>query len=280
MLKILFLCAGYGTRLQRDIDTTTGDTYRHLSGRAKALVPIGNKDALLTHWIDQFRQLGLTDFHLITNDFYLKQFTAWAHRHDFDTARIVSDQTVDNTGRIGAVGCIKLAVEHFGLQNAHVLVVAGDTLFLPHHVDLRQVISRFDTLCATRESPSSMVLCYPCADQDVCKTGILDIERSGAPSDHGRVVGMLEKPTLKVAGSLRNACPCFYFLHASQWALLDRFVLETQHLPLDERDATGKYLSWLISRHAVYAVDIGGRCDVGDLASYIETHKAFLLVDE
>ncbi len=71
-MKVLFLCAGYGTRLQRDV-AAQGEQFAHLRHLPKALVPIGCKDALLTDWVDLLRRCSLDDLYLISNDLYLGQ---------------------------------------------------------------------------------------------------------------------------------------------------------------------------------------------------------------
>ncbi|CAO3631606.1 unnamed protein product [Cunninghamella echinulata] len=47
-VKVLILGAGYGTRLQRNLKQSAD--YRHLLGIPKALLPLGDQNALITHW--------------------------------------------------------------------------------------------------------------------------------------------------------------------------------------------------------------------------------------
>jgi NDP-sugar pyrophosphorylase family protein len=49
-MKALILAAGYGTRLGRDLAACQDDTYAHLVGVAKPLLPIAGYP-LITHWI-------------------------------------------------------------------------------------------------------------------------------------------------------------------------------------------------------------------------------------
>ena len=59
-MKAVILAAGFGTRLQRDIENDTSGNYSHLKGVPKPLLPIGNKP-LLTHWVDMLKGITLID---------------------------------------------------------------------------------------------------------------------------------------------------------------------------------------------------------------------------
>ncbi|TNN48131.1 hypothetical protein EYF80_041649 [Liparis tanakae] len=50
---------------------------------------------------------------------------------------------------------------------------------------------------------------------------------------------------------------------------------EKKEAPIDEKDAPGNFVSWLIPREPVYIHQISGRFDVGSLASYIECDLYF-----
>ena len=49
-MKALILAAGYGTRFQRDLSAHQDDSYRHLVGLAKPLLPVAGYP-LVTHWV-------------------------------------------------------------------------------------------------------------------------------------------------------------------------------------------------------------------------------------
>ena len=51
-MDVLILAAGYGTRLQRDIQNDITGKYSHLKGLPKALLPIGNKGTLFKKYHD------------------------------------------------------------------------------------------------------------------------------------------------------------------------------------------------------------------------------------
>ena len=130
---------------------------------------------------------------------------------------------------------------------------------------------------------------WPCGpwNADLPKTGILLLHpHSGAPCTgaegqggqgdvsvpsamYPRIAGFLEKPNPADTPS-RYACPCFYYLHRHALPHLHAFLAEQEGRPLDEYDATGKFIAYLISRVPVHAYPISGRLDIGNLPSYLE----------
>ena len=49
-MHLVVLCAGYGTRLARDIDADPA--YSHLAGIPKPLLPVAGRP-LISHWTDE-----------------------------------------------------------------------------------------------------------------------------------------------------------------------------------------------------------------------------------
>ncbi|KAJ3412041.1 hypothetical protein HDV05_001371 [Chytridiales sp. JEL 0842] len=272
---VLFLAAGYGTRFQRDIENDTTNSYAHLRGVPKALLPL-NGIPLISHWLsilDNSKSTATLEPFIICNDSNHNQFLAWAEKHSFPQNHIYNDKTTSNENRNGAVKDIWLAVEHFGLDSPKyngVLVVAGDTFFL-RDFNLNTFLNR-----AARVSPASFVTYYYVSDSDTWKTGILELEASGDPSCK-KVTGFLEKPGPEITSS-RIACPCFYYLTTDGLRLLNTFLKERTdaNATLEEMDATGKFIGWLIHKHDVYATSISGRLDIGGLPTYLEANDYFL----
>ncbi|KAG0169217.1 hypothetical protein DFQ30_003852 [Apophysomyces sp. BC1015] len=240
--------AGYGTRLQRDLQQSL--TYKHLLGIPKALLPIGNRDALITHWLELFEEHGILkqDIHLVTNDACYDAFCTWADCHEFPLANIVSDGTTTNETRLGAVPDIAFGVCHFGLVD-NVLVVGGDTLFLKDF-DLGRFLGRLSDTC--------LVTTYQVRDEDVHKVGIVET------GDEGVITSFLEKPEPSETES-RSACPCFYLFHHRALGLIHEFVdaCKARNAHKEEFDATGRFLAYLYPRFDVATYPISGRIDVG-----------------
>ncbi|XP_051938010.1 uncharacterized protein zgc:136439 [Hippocampus zosterae] len=262
-MKAVILAAGYGTRLQRDVAADRSGRFAHLVGLAKPLLPVGNR-ALLSHWIRALSAShGPDGIYVVCNALYLSAFQEWASH--FPNVKIVCDQTTNNDERLGAVACLQLAVKHFQIQD-HVMVIGGDTLF-KEDFSLAQIQSRFSELQAECED-NNVVLSYRCRDDETPKYGIVEV-------DHElRAVCMKEKPLPSQTAS-RRACPCFYVLSKKSLPLLDTFLLEKKDAAIQEKDAPGNFVSWLIPRKPVFVHEIGGRFDVGNLRSYVDCDQYF-----
>ncbi|XP_028249869.1 uncharacterized protein LOC114426568 [Parambassis ranga] len=262
-MKAVILAAGYGTRLQRDVAADSSGKFAHLAGIAKPLLPVG-QCALISHWVHALFASGWVDcIYVVTNALYHAAFEEWAAH--FTNVKVLSDQTRNNDERLGAVACLQLAVKHFNIED-HVVVIGGDTLF-KEDFSLSQVKERFADVQAKCED-NCLVLSYQCKDEETHKYGILEVD-----SDL-RVVCMKEKPRHCETQS-RRACPCFYVFSNKSLPLLDTFLNEKKEAPIEEKDAPGNFVSWLIPRKAVYIHQISGRFDVGNLPSYVECDLYF-----
>ncbi|XP_041857372.1 uncharacterized protein zgc:136439 [Melanotaenia boesemani] len=262
-MKAVILAAGYGTRLQRDVATDNSGKFVHLTGVAKPLLPVGHC-ALISHWVQALTASDCVDrIYVVTNALYQAAFEEWAAH--FTNVRILSDQTRTNDERLGAVACLQLAVKHFNIEG-HVVVIGGDTLF-KEDFSLSKVKEKFSDVQRKSED-SCLVLSYHCRDDETQKYGILEV------NEDLRAFCMKEKPLPSETKS-RRACPCFYVLSKKSLPLLDVFLDEKKNAPIEEKDAPGNFVSWIISRKPVYVHQISGRFDVGNLPSYIECDLYF-----
>ncbi|XP_057708434.1 glucose-1-phosphate thymidylyltransferase isoform X2 [Corythoichthys intestinalis] len=262
-MKAVILAAGYGTRLQRDVAADRSGRFAHLVGIAKPLLPVGNR-ALLSHWVQALTASNVVDgIYVVTNALYLPAFEEWAA--NFPNVSIVSDQTRSNDARLGAVACLQLAVKHFQIED-HVFVIGGDTLF-QEDFSLAKLQSRFFELQVECED-NSVLLSYQCRDDETHKYGIVEVDGKL------RALNMKEKP-LPTETKSRRACPCFYVLSKKSLPQLDNFLQDKKDAPMQEKDAPGNFVSWLIPRQPVYVYEIGGRFDVGNLQSYIDCDQYF-----
>ncbi|KAG9349174.1 hypothetical protein JZ751_029498, partial [Albula glossodonta] len=103
--------------------------------------------------------------------------------------------------------------------------------------------NEFSNLMEKRDD-SNLVLSYQCKDEETIKYGILEVD------EHLQVRCMREKPHASETNS-RRACPCFYLLSKKSILLLDTFLDEKKTAPIEEKDAPGNFLSWLISSLAM-----------------------------
>ncbi|XP_069082010.1 uncharacterized protein [Pleurodeles waltl] len=281
-MKVIILGAGYGTRLLKDLQNG-GDEFKHLVGIPKPLLPIGHLP-LISHWMAAFQRSSICDIYLVTNHQYYPKFEEWALQ--YKAVKIVDDGTQKNEERLGAVACLQLAIDTFKISD-HVMVVGGDTLFL-EDFSLHDVISKFQRV-QTEDDQANIVLSYQCKDevavkpsgpshlqlllllflyQETVMYGILETDKNL------RVTAMKEKPSSDQTES-RWACPCFYVLSKNTLPLVQEFLQEKKNAQIEEKDAPGHFISWLVPRKPVYVHPISGRFDVGNLQSYVICNTYF-----
>ncbi|KAJ1531215.1 hypothetical protein HK405_001478 [Cladochytrium tenue] len=231
---------------------------------------------------------------------------AWAAKNGLPSSHVHSDGSTSNETRLGAVRCIALAVEWFGLAKTGlgaayegVLVAAGDTLFL-RDFDLGEFVQ---LARATAADTDCLVTSYTVTDEETRRFGIAEVAAAALGGDEGggavapappggrvdvkRVVAFREKPGPDRTAS-RLACPCFYYFPRTVLArLLGGFMEDAvrRGLALDAVDATGRLLAWAVRREEdgsdgpdlgatsrtntnVWAVPVSGRVDIGNLESY------------
>lgn len=265
-LNVVFLCAGYGTRLEKDIlNCSEEDNSKELLGLPKALLPIDGK-ALITHWIDVLDETKAVDhYFLVTNSKFYNQFVSLSEEYG-KRLSILNDDTTCNEDRMGAVSSINFAIKKFGL-NSDVLVIGSDTLMYSDFV-----VGEFLTEFHRRKLDARLcclVTTYQCKDEDTIKRGILEVDDQSM-----KVKGFLEKPQPSETLS-RSACPCFYMFSSSCFALIERFLEEKKNADMKERDATGNLIKFLTGKCDIYAYPISGRFDVGGLQSYKDCNSYF-----
>jgi dTDP-glucose pyrophosphorylase len=236
-----------------------------LLGIPKALVPLGQRDALITHWIDLFASHGISlqhDIYVVTNAQCHQRFCEWATTHHIPLDHLVSDGTESNETRLGAVPDILFGIEHFHLEQDSILVVGGDTLFL-HDFDLDRFLGSF-------KQDSCLVTTYQVSDQEVHKVGIVET------NEQGIITSFLEKPEA-TSTKARSACPCFYLFHHKSIPIIKEYINQCHeaNAPKEAYDATGKCLAYLYPRFPISTYPISGRIDVGGLDSYIDANEYF-----
>ncbi|XP_050724703.1 uncharacterized protein LOC127002685 isoform X3 [Eriocheir sinensis] len=262
-MRAVFLAAGYGTRLDRDLQDDESGQYSHLVGTPKPLLPVGGLP-LVTHWIRAFDQVPkITSVVVVVNDLHKPRYEAWAEGLTRKVG-IVSDGSRSNEERSGAVACMMIGCE--GEQD-DTLFVAGDTL-LPKDFSLNTLVDKFESLRAHDEK-ACVVLSAPVAEENVSKHGIIEV------GEGDRVINFLEKPDPQDTTS-RLQCPCVYLMSSGSLQHLKDFLEETRTKPLSCRDAPGLFVGVLIQRAPVFAHHVTHRYDVGGLLSYLECCRDFL----
>mmetsp|Transcript_24984 Transcript_24984/g.73382 ORF Transcript_24984/g.73382 Transcript_24984/m.73382 type:complete len:682 (+) Transcript_24984:72-2117(+) len=256
----VILAAGYGSRLQKDIEADPSKQFDHLLGQPKGLLPVGGVP-LLDHWLRSFRDAGnmVGPVIIVTNEFFHRQFTEWAVSRGLGRNVVVNDGTTSNDNRLGACRDLHLALEAKAdiIGDRDVLVVAGDTLFF-QDFSLRAFLQALPP-------DRSGVVTYEIQDAaETRKRGIVEKDHSG------KVTRLLEKPDPSETKS-RSACPAFYAYRHPCKPLLTQFLAEKASEPLDAIDAPGRLLAYLIDKVPVQAVPVSGRFDIGNLGQYRDT---------
>lgn len=266
-MDIVVLGAGYGTRLQRDLSASL--EYQHLLNVPKALLPLGGRP-LLDHWLsDPWILASSSPLFVAVNALYAPLFRRWASQRAFPEDRISVNTSTSNDDRLGSVADLSRTIQHFALgTNRPVMILAGDTLF-HKGTSLEQLVHAFSSFpLAHNGQHPILVTCYPVSSPDQVKSsGILVLDNVDS-NGHGNVAQFLEKPLPSETPS-RLACPLFYILPPACIPLLETFLKEKSNGPLSERDATGKWIAWLVGKYPLRAVPISGRLDIGGLDSYI-----------
>ena len=235
-MKVVLLCAGYATRmypLTRDVP--------------KPLLEVAGAP-ILSHLLARTAGLpGVDEVVVVGNHRFAAQLGAWAERASSPVPiRLLDDGSADESNRLGALGDLAFAVRETPLAGHAALVAAGDNLMLfDLEPQARAFARRRTAQIAFRRAP---------ADARSSRYGEVTVDADG------RVVRFREKP-LDPQSDL--AAIALYFVPASTWGLLDRYLAEGGN-----RDAPGHFIAWLAQRSEVHAEPIEGPWfDIGVLDS-------------
>ncbi|XP_077131698.1 UTP--glucose-1-phosphate uridylyltransferase-like isoform X2 [Ranitomeya variabilis] len=239
-MKAVILAAGYGTRLLKDLQSVNDQKMQDLMGTPKALLPIRGFP-LISYWIEALKSgQDPKDVFIVTNEMYYCKFKEWAQ--NYPSVTVISDGTSTNEERLGAVSCLQLIIETFNIEES-IIVIGGDTLFY-EDFHLQDVLKKYEVLYLDNNE-ANLVLSYICKDEETKKYGIMETD------ENQRITAVKEKPLPGDTASRRA------------------------DTPIDEKDAPGYFLSWLVTRKPVYFYSISGRFDVGNLASYLLCNEYF-----
>lgn len=241
-MKALILAAGYGTRLQSAVPDTP-----------KALVTVGKK-TILDYLIDQITGISDVDgIYLVTNSKFYNHFKDWQKSRPDVKIEILDDQTSSNEERLGAIGDLRLLIEHFDIKD-DILVCAADTIVQP---SLAPFVEAF------RSQRGSRVCVRWIEDKE-------DIKRRGLAvfGADGRITEFVEKP----ANPTSNWAAMPFYIYPKE--VLPRIAeyLDFGGLP----DAPGYLIAWLYTRETVFAYNINGQVlDIGTPESLAKARKIY-----
>ena len=246
-MKTIVLAAGYATRL-----------YPLTENFPKPLLEIG-KNTILGRMLDDIDSIPEISGHIIvTNGRFAGIFQDWvnlgrAKRPVSKPVDILSDGTVTNETRLGAVRDLILAIDTYKLDE-DLLVVAADNIL---DFSFRGFVEAF------KEKGTSMIMCHH--EPEIYKlqrTGVIEVDAEM------RVLQMQEKPEVPV----------------SHWAVPPFYIYRREDLPLIKGaiddgcgfDAPGNLAHYLVDKTVVHAWPMpGGRFDIGSLDTYEEAKRKY-----
>lgn len=243
-MKAIVLAAGFATRM-----------YPLTKDRAKPLLDVGGRPVL--SWILD-RVLGVPQVDevvVVTNGRFHEQFEEWLAGYDARAPiRLVTDGTMDNESRLGAINDLSLGMVFLPDLDADFLVIAGDNLI---DFDLAPFAARMEReakpLLLLREIPGEVP---PRTYNEVAVDG------------DGNVLSFREKPDEPTSNL---SALCLYFLPANARADLGRFLRRTM-VP----DAPGFFIAWLAEQRPLVAERVTGAWfDIGSVATLEAAREAF-----
>lgn len=265
-LGVLLLSAGYGTRLQQDI--AAAPSLSMLLGTPKPLLPLGGQP-ILSHWLSQLSSIpALASIVLVTNATHVPLYEKWSaevHSSLGVEVSVISDGSVDNASRLGAVKGISIGLAALKTSNADkALIIAGDTM-LPG-VDMSDYVTRFVT-----GGHAAATFAYPLPDMADCvRRGMFKLRKES--TDVLMAEALVEKPkSPQLAPSNLGSAPV-YLLQREMWHTVDQFLAEREKegVPLEKRDAPGFWLGWLIPQVRCRLFRVERRIDIGGLQHYMD----------
>jgi glucose-1-phosphate thymidylyltransferase len=241
-MRALLLAAGYATRLRPLTDTV-----------AKPLLPVGGRP--MVDWIaDRLAELGeLEQIDVVTNSRHAPAFERWAEGR---RVTVHDDGTQSNEDRLGALGDIAFAVEHGGLLDDDLLVIAADNLF-------EFSLADYVAFWRGKEAGASAIAVHRLADPSLASLyGVVELD------EDDRVVGVEEKPTAPRTDLVSTAT---YLFSRDHIRLLDRYLGEG-----NPPDPPGRFVVWLHERERVYGYRFSEDwLDIGDPAQLLEADNRY-----
>jgi len=241
-MKVLFLCAGYATRL-----------YPLTLDRPKPLLPVGGRP-ILDYLLEKVEKIDkVEEIYIVTNDKFAKNFEEWSKskRCKFPI-RVFNDGTKTNETRLGAVGDMQFVIEKVNL-NDDLLVIAGDNLF---EFDLNDFIEYAKSKGITIAARFIENL------EDMKRYGEVEVD------SENKIVYMREKPQ-----DPRSyiAASCIYYFPEDTIPLIKEYLSEGNN-----PDQPGRYIEWLYKRRPVYVYVFKEKWyDIGNMEQYEKADEEY-----
>lgn len=245
-MKVIFLCAGYATRL-----------YPLTKDCPKALLEIAGRP-ILNYLMDNVLRIpSVSGILIVSNEKFFDAFSKWKNKfYSKENVCVLNDKTTTNENRLGAIRDIQFALKQEKVSE-DVLVLASDNLF---DSEIRDFVET-----AQKRGPHASVGVYDIKD-------IVLASRYGlvAHDQSGKITQFFEKPNNPVT---TLASMGLYFFPKGSLQLINQYLKGNQN-----PDAPGHYIQWLVTNDQVFAFPFQGTWyDIGDHASYQNADRAFRL---
>ena len=242
-MRVIILAAGYGTRL-----------YPLTRNTPKPLIKIHGKP-IINFLLDKITLIGekfpIKEVCVVTNDKFYTNFLAWKKTCSVKV-EILNDGSTSPDDRLGALRDIKFAM---GDKKDDWLVLGGDNLFEDNLKD-------FVKFAKTKKDFPVMGLYDVKSKKVASRYGVVEVNRQK------QIIRMEEKPKNPFS---TLAASCVYYFPKNSHAWLDKFLSDGER-----KDASGRYIAWLIDKTKVYGYQLKGRwVDIGHIDTLKEAERDF-----
>jgi glucose-1-phosphate thymidylyltransferase len=245
-MNVLILAAGYATRL-----------YPLTLNKAKPLLEVAGKPMI--EWVlDNLAVIPDIDkVYIVTNNKFAADFQAWADdyvkRQPKLSFKIVNDQSMSDTDKLGAIGDINFVIEREHIGDAPLLVVAGDNLFSKPLNDFADF---------ARSKPATIAI-YDVGDLEAIKK----YNNISVGSD-GNITHFEEKPAHPT--STKTGIALYYFSPTAV-QMFATYIAEGNNT-----DQPGRFIQWLYRKLPVQTFEIKGTWyDIGSKETLEEANRIF-----
>mmetsp|Transcript_9808 Transcript_9808/g.29881 ORF Transcript_9808/g.29881 Transcript_9808/m.29881 type:complete len:672 (-) Transcript_9808:259-2274(-) len=264
------LAAGYGVRFRRSVENDVSGVFSGLLDTPKPLLPVGGRP-IIAWWIDDALDAGISpeNIRVVVNGKDEGVFRAALAQ--YNTLPMLSDKTTTAESRTGAVFAVLLAVNDLLEKSLceRVIVVAGDTLMLG--TTFEEILDSHVRQSNPKGSAyAASIVGYNLRSRDdATKRGMLRLGKDDCGSE--LVSELVEKPKQDQISHLSRTAsmPIYLFALKAVKLQLELFLEDKGNGPLEQRDAPGNFVAWLVSQgERIGLIRAQYRVDVGDLAGY------------
>jgi len=222
--------------------------------RPKALLPVVGKP-IIDYIIEALEKVPeIENIYIVTNEKFLSDFKDWQRTYNSKKEILcLSDGTISNETRLGAIGDIKFIIEKVRIID-DLIVIAGDNLFT---FDITDFVKFF------KKKGISVAV------HDVQDTQLIKKYNEVRLDDENRIISFIEKPSRP---QTTLAAICMYIFPRKKLPLIHKYIDEGNNT-----DEPGRYIEWLYKCEDVFGYIFSEPWfDIGDLKQYNHANKEFI----